>query len=1285
MNVPVPSNSTRLLRLILFCASAILLAAPIARAGLTMQMQLVHYSYQGYYYYYFFPNLSTNTTPPNIPYGDYFVAPPGFPTNGATAQYHFDTNGFNLVAGGAEGFNYFDAPDFASSFIKSLTVGQWSIFATNTTTNTYHFTVTSHIDSNSLPQVVVTFPAYGATNVTNQPTVTWQGPANYSDLVFYEYDQSPYLPVTDTSFLSSVLYQGINDITIHYDSNSTTAVVCSTPVDAGSHPISSWVSTCQLQTYFDTQFTVGAVDTSGTGHNLVAHYTWDATNADGTASGADSSGNGYNMNFGGSYGAQGGENSTTTAMAGPRAIQFHDGDGNSAGYVGWNPTPAGLLAALAGSFSVSCWVKTTQNYGYDSELAYYGAGIVSADNSGLANDVVPVALTGSKIGFNTGGSTEDITLNSMASINDGNYHHVVVTRNQQTGQKIIYIDGLFDSFSSGTTNLLSDPQKLTIGSLANAADPNANDFNYSNGYDGYLDDLQIYSGVLSSNEVAQLFANPGSTAPNGGGSVPIGVAVDAPQLTWTTSGDTDWYGETTNSYDGVSAAESGAVINSQVSVVQTTVTGPGTLTFYWQTVANPSGNFDLEFAIDGNDTDDSYGMTTWYQDGPFTIPAGTHTLSWTAYAGGDTDPTEEGYLDVVSYVVSTVPIITINPFNQTNYPGYDVALLAGTTSTNGPFTWAWYKTGSGSPIPNATNALYIPTNSGNASVAGNYYAIVSNNGGSATSTTAMVTFVAAPLPPDWSQVFRSQYANNLSDDTTNYNIACLLDSFGNIYTVGSVIGTNTFGTNTLDTSNGVTESAFLKQTATGTPIWGRSMTNNGNGSSFPRGMAAAPGGGFYAIGAFFGTNWLGTNQLVDVAGGSTYVVRMDANGNTLWVRTIVGTNGNFADYHCVVSDLAGNVTVAVAVTSSTSFGTTNVAPPGQLFVIAQYDTNGAVRWMDFPSGWPHYLSYSAGSIYGSMGGGSTNYIAGATNVSALKQAIFSINDANGHGNWVRGIAGQQGSGNPGGLVDDTPCVAASGTNVFVAGTAWGSNATFGPFTVTFPTSKGQYFARYDTNGNAQLATSFGSEYVFVWGIVADASGNVYVDADFDEYAFFGNDLIAAPFYETIQFLVNVVDSVPGQTCVAKFDRNGNALWARRAFSQSSYANTRDLALAPDGVWSCGFFNQQTVFGTNTINGQATCIGSPICTLVFHPAGFMAKVTDSVIVPPITLLNPGTTNGTNFEFSFQSQSGFTYNVESRTNLLLGAWQTNGTISGDGTLKLFLIPKTNAARFFRVEVN
>jgi Concanavalin A-like lectin/glucanases superfamily len=416
-----------------------------------------------------------------------------------------------------------------ADMLNAFTNGPWKLVMNvgDPSEKTYYFSMSApNFSSNAFPAVHVLSPLNGAVNVTNNPVFTWSGTNNYTEVdvnesgKYQNFNNSATLAPAVTNWNpGQTLNQGLFsfDVTF-FNSNAPTALLITMPTNSLGQSPPGWVTTNRLFADDSSQFTVGTVDSSGTSHTLVAHYPWDTTNADGTASGVDSSGNGYDMNFSGSNGSQGGANSITDTAAGPGAIQFHDGDGNSAGFVGWDTTPAGLLTGLSGSFSISCWIKTTQNnFGWDQAPAYYGAGIVAADNNGLANDVIPIALTGNKIGFNTGGDIQDDTVNSATSVNDGNYHHIVVTRNQQTGQKIIYIDGVLDSFSSGTKNLLNDVQKLTIGALADASDPDPNDGDEYNGYDGELDDLQIYSGVLSAGEVANLYANPGSTAANGGG------------------------------------------------------------------------------------------------------------------------------------------------------------------------------------------------------------------------------------------------------------------------------------------------------------------------------------------------------------------------------------------------------------------------------------------------------------------------------------------------------------------------------------------------------------------------------------------------------------------------------------------------------------------------------------------------------------------------------------------------------------------------------------------------
>ena len=67
--------------------------------------------------------------------------------------------------------------------------------------------------------------------------------------------------------------------------------------------------------------------------------------------------------------------------------------------------------------------------------------------------------------------------------------------------------------SAPPIRLTGNNYNLTIGGEAYILESNSTLTNYSS-YKGLLDDLQIYSGVLSDAEVALLYANPGSTVPD---------------------------------------------------------------------------------------------------------------------------------------------------------------------------------------------------------------------------------------------------------------------------------------------------------------------------------------------------------------------------------------------------------------------------------------------------------------------------------------------------------------------------------------------------------------------------------------------------------------------------------------------------------------------------------------------------------------------------------------------------------------------------------------------------
>ncbi|HWX21374.1 MAG TPA: immunoglobulin domain-containing protein [Candidatus Binatia bacterium] len=98
-------------------------------------------------------------------------------------------------------------------------------------------------------------------------------------------------------------------------------------------------------------------------------------------------------------------------------------------------------------------------------------------------------------------------------------------------------------------------------------------------------------------------------------------------LTWTTWGNVPWFGETNNTHNGIWAAQSGHITDDQDSWLQTTVTGPGTLTFWWS--VSSETNYDLlQFYTNGVlETPALSGEISWRQQ-TLNLPAGTQTLAW---------------------------------------------------------------------------------------------------------------------------------------------------------------------------------------------------------------------------------------------------------------------------------------------------------------------------------------------------------------------------------------------------------------------------------------------------------------------------------------------------------------------------------------------------------------------------------------------------------------------------------------------------------------------------------
>jgi len=625
-------------------------STPFARAGLTVDVHLYHDSYG----YYFYPFLSTNTTPPGFPAGDYQIASWQIPTNGSQLFYHATSTDFDYSGGGG---NYYS--DF-NSFLYGITNQPWSIWVTNSTsTNHFTFQVTvTGLTSNVFGAPAdVTFPANNRLYVTNRPAFTWTGPAGWMGTLLvwdywidtnggYNYVDSTGLDPGTTSWTPSVILpDGTNTFTAYYDSNLTAGVVASTPTNtAGGQAISGWVSTAQMETSQGIQFAVGQ-PVNDFDPFLVARYDFEDTNSPAS----DSSGNGNDPDCSTSIGPTNDVPSTDAAV-GNYARQYF---GNTSFcFTQSDPAYNNLSNALSGNFSVTAWVKTTATVGDDYANAYFGSPIFFAGADYNDDCTIPLSITGSKAAF-TIVATEGpgtVTLHSTTSVNDGNYHFLTVTREQSSGLMSLYVDGNLETTGTGITTPV-----ITQGFISIAG-------GYYQ-YDGLLDDVRLYATNLSAADV-NLLANS-VKAPT------LASAVGSTNLVFATSGDANWLVENTNTYKGAPFADqSGSISNYQSSTLTATVTGPGTLTFYWSSVDNdPNQYMDYEFAIDDlytNDIADLYGANDWQSiedtlgSGPIAIPPGQHTLIWTVFADNDADPFQAGFLDDVVFAAPDTNAVSAN-------------------------------------------------------------------------------------------------------------------------------------------------------------------------------------------------------------------------------------------------------------------------------------------------------------------------------------------------------------------------------------------------------------------------------------------------------------------------------------------------------------------------------------------------------------------------------------------------------------------------------------------------
>ncbi len=132
--------------------------------------------------------------------------------------------------------------------------------------------------------------------------------------------------------------------------------------------------------------------------------------------------------------------------------------------------------------------------------------------------------------------------------------------------------------------------------------------------------------------------------------ISLAAALDTVGLNWATGGNAPWEGQSAAAHDGTDAAQSTTLSDNQEAWMETSITGPGQLSFWWK-VSSEEGYDFLEFAIDGVVQNGRISGEVDWQAMNYGIAAGNHQLRWRyAKDTGVSEGQDCGWVDQVVFV-----------------------------------------------------------------------------------------------------------------------------------------------------------------------------------------------------------------------------------------------------------------------------------------------------------------------------------------------------------------------------------------------------------------------------------------------------------------------------------------------------------------------------------------------------------------------------------------------------------------------------------------------------------
>lgn len=324
----------------------------------------------------------------------------------------------------------------------------------------------------------------------------------------------------------------------------------------------------------------------------------------------------------------------------------------------------------------------------------------------------------------------------------------------------------------------------------------------------------------------------------------------------------------------------------------------------------------------------------------------------------------------------------------------------------------------------------------------------------------------------------------------------------------------------------------------------------------------------YIAGTFRGTMNVGGQSLVSNGFLDLFLAKLDPNGNFIWQKSFGSSTGSDLAVD-VDGDVMGNMYVTGMFSKNINFGngvSLNAGTSDDDVFVAKFDANGTCLWAKMGLGdatdYGNEINVTPDNKILTIGFANSGITFENTtlNNSTNYGMFVSKHNSSGLLEWVR-LFSSTGEVSGRGISSD-----ASG-NALITGTFKGT-LTLGSTSLNASSANGDVFvAKLDANGNTLWAKKFGQTGEnYARGIDSDAEGNIYVSGVYDTQITFGS--------------LNLNSNGQKDIFLAKFDANGNAIWAK---SIGSTGNDEGCEIEVNTNGNVFFTGSYT--GTLTINNE----------------------------------------------------------------------------------------------------